>query len=168
MWGKTHCFDVQCKLSRNSMHLSHSVNRVDSQLQPELGYMHPPFSEICHQSQTVNGCLLVRDGTSYFWEKPYVYPPPLFLQITKTKYPIKHCRSTEGQTRVEQFLDLIGRVLNWSKSVTGFWVSFEKAICFRRHDMTVWLSGLNSFFCLNTVTFGAVKVFRFRLFLFPF
>jgi hypothetical protein len=43
MWGKTHCFDVQCKLSRNSMHLSHSVNRVDSQLQPELGYMHPPF-----------------------------------------------------------------------------------------------------------------------------
>jgi hypothetical protein len=45
-----------CKLSRNSMHLSHSVNRVDSQLQPELGYMHPPFSEICHQSQTVNGC----------------------------------------------------------------------------------------------------------------
>ena len=34
MWGKTHCFDVQCKLSRNSMHLSHSVNRVDSQLQP--------------------------------------------------------------------------------------------------------------------------------------
>jgi hypothetical protein len=25
MWGKTHCFDVQCKLSRNSMHLSHSV-----------------------------------------------------------------------------------------------------------------------------------------------
>jgi hypothetical protein len=49
MWGKTHC-----KLSRNSMHLSHSVNRVDSQVQPELGYMHPPpFSEICHQSQTV-------------------------------------------------------------------------------------------------------------------
>ena len=48
------------------------------------------------------------------------------------------------------------------------WVSFEKAICFRRHDMTVWLSGLISFFCLNTVTFGAVKVFRFRLFLLPF
>jgi hypothetical protein len=38
MWGKTHCFDVQCKMSRNSMHLSHSVNLVDSQLQPELGY----------------------------------------------------------------------------------------------------------------------------------
>jgi hypothetical protein len=36
MWGKTHCFDVQCKLSRNSMHLSHSVNRVGSQLQPEV------------------------------------------------------------------------------------------------------------------------------------
>ena len=67
---KTHCFDVQCKLSRNSMHLSHSVNRVDSQLQPELGYMHPPpFSEICHQSQTVKlstgAGLLVRDGTRY-------------------------------------------------------------------------------------------------------
>jgi hypothetical protein len=26
------------------MHLSHSVNLVDSQLQPELGYMHPPLS----------------------------------------------------------------------------------------------------------------------------
>jgi hypothetical protein len=42
--------------------------------------------------------------------------------------------------------------------------NFEKAICFRRHDMTVWLS-LISFFCLNTVTFGAVKIFKFRLFL---
>jgi hypothetical protein len=38
-----HCFDVQYKLSRNSKHLSHSVSRVGSQLQPELGYMHPPF-----------------------------------------------------------------------------------------------------------------------------
>ena len=69
MRGKTHCFDVQCKLSRNLMHLSHSVNRVDSQLQPKLGYMHPPFSEICHQSQTVKlstgAGLLVRDGTRY-------------------------------------------------------------------------------------------------------
>jgi hypothetical protein len=25
------------------MHLFHSVNRVGSQLQAELGYMHPPF-----------------------------------------------------------------------------------------------------------------------------
>ena len=25
------------------MHLSHSVNLVGSQLQPEFGYMHPPF-----------------------------------------------------------------------------------------------------------------------------
>jgi hypothetical protein len=77
MWGKTQCFDVQCKLSRNSMNLSHSVNRVDSQLQPELG-----------------------------------------------------------------------------------------AICFRRHDMTVWLSLIS--FPVWTVTFDAVKVFRFRLFLLPF
>jgi hypothetical protein len=43
MWGQTQCFDIQCKLSRNSMHLSHSVNRVGSQLQPEFGYMHPSF-----------------------------------------------------------------------------------------------------------------------------
>jgi hypothetical protein len=32
MWGKTHCFDVQIKLSINSMHLSHSVNHMGSQL----------------------------------------------------------------------------------------------------------------------------------------
>jgi hypothetical protein len=30
-------------LSRHSMHLSHSVNRVRSQLQPKLGYMQPSF-----------------------------------------------------------------------------------------------------------------------------
>ena len=78
-------------------------------------------------------------------------PPPFSITDYKNQVPHKHCRSTEGQTRgVEQFLDLIGRVLNWSKSVTGFRVSFEKAMCFRRHDMTVWLSGLISFFCLNS------------------
>jgi hypothetical protein len=75
---------------------------------------------------------------------------PFSITDYKNQVPHKHCRSTEGQTRVEQFLDLIGRVLNWSESVTGFWVSFEKAICFWRHDMTVWLSGLISFFCLNS------------------
>ena len=74
---------------------------------------------------------------------------PFSITDYKNQVPHKHCRSTEGQIRVEQFLDLLGRVLNWSKSVTGFWVSFEKAICFRRHDMTVWLS-LISFFCLNS------------------
>ena len=47
-------------------------------------------------------------------------PPPFSITDYKNQVPHKHCRSTEEQTRVEQFLDLIGRVLNWSKSVTGF------------------------------------------------
>ena len=68
MWGKTHCFDVQCKLSRNSMHLSHSVNLVGSQLQPELGYMHPPFLKYATKVKLSTGAgllVLVRDGTRY-------------------------------------------------------------------------------------------------------
>ena len=85
------------------------------------------------------------------FEKNHMSTPyPFSITDYKNQVPYKHCRSTEGPTRVEQFLDLIARVLNWSESVTGFWVSFEKAICFRRHDMTVWLSGLISFFCLNS------------------
>ena len=47
-------------------------------------------------------------------------PPPFSITDYKNQVPHKHCRSTEGQTRVEQFLDLIGRVPSWSKSVTGF------------------------------------------------
>ena len=68
MRGKAHCFDVQCKLSRNSMHLSHSVNRVGSQLQPELGYMHPPFLKYATKVKLSTGAgllVLVRDGTRY-------------------------------------------------------------------------------------------------------
>jgi hypothetical protein len=42
-------------------------------------------------------------------------PPPFSITDYKNQVPHKHCRSTEGQTRMEQFLDLIGRVLNWSK-----------------------------------------------------
>ena len=83
----------------------------------------------------------------------FASPPPLFNYRLQKPSTHKYCRSTEGQTRVEQFLDLIGRVLNWSESVTGFWVSFEKAICFRRHDMLVWLSGLISFFLLEHSNF---------------
>jgi hypothetical protein len=59
--------------------------------------------------------------STQFWEKSYVYPP---FSITdyKNQVPHKHCRSTEGQTRVEQFLDLIGRVLNRSKTL---WLSYS-------------------------------------------
>ena len=80
-----------------------------------------------------------------FWEKSYVYPP---LSITdyKNQVPHKHCRSTEGQTRVEEFLDLIGRVLSWSESVTGFWVSFEKAICFPKTWYDCLVIRFNFFF----------------------
>ena len=48
------------------MHLSHSVNRVGSQLQPELGYMHPPFLKYALKLSTGAGLLvLVRDSTRY-------------------------------------------------------------------------------------------------------
>ena len=64
MRGKTHCFDVQCKLSRYSMHLSHFVNRVGSQLQPELGYMHPLFLKYATKVKlSTSAGPLVRDGT---------------------------------------------------------------------------------------------------------
>jgi hypothetical protein len=50
------------------MHLSHSVNRVGSQLQPELGYMHPPFLKYATKVKVSTGAgllFLVRDGTRY-------------------------------------------------------------------------------------------------------
>jgi hypothetical protein len=50
------------------MHLSHSVNRVGSQLQAELGYMHPPFLKYATKVKLSMGAgllVLVRDGTRY-------------------------------------------------------------------------------------------------------
>ena len=50
------------------MHLSHSVNLVDSQLQPELGYMHPPFLKYATKVNLSTGAgllVLVRDSTRY-------------------------------------------------------------------------------------------------------
>ena len=50
------------------MHLSHSVNRVGSQLQAELGYMHPPFLKYANKVKLSTGAgllVLVRDGTKY-------------------------------------------------------------------------------------------------------
>ena len=48
------------------MHLSHSVNRVGSQLQPELGYMHLSFLKYAAKVKLSTGaCLLVRYGTRY-------------------------------------------------------------------------------------------------------
>ena len=54
------------------MHLSHSVNRVGSQLQPELGYMHPPFQKYATKVKLSTGAgllVLVRDvpGTHLKW-----------------------------------------------------------------------------------------------------
>ena len=48
--------------------LSHSVNRVGSQLQPELGYMHPSFLKYATKVKLSTGAgllVLVRDGTRY-------------------------------------------------------------------------------------------------------
>jgi hypothetical protein len=46
--------------------LSHSVNRVGSQLQPEFGYMHPSFLKYATKVKLSTGAgLLVRDGTRY-------------------------------------------------------------------------------------------------------
>ena len=50
------------------MYLSHSVNLVGSQLQPELGYMHPPFLKYATKVKLSTGAgllVLVRDGTRY-------------------------------------------------------------------------------------------------------
>jgi hypothetical protein len=48
------------------MHLSHSVNRVGSQLQPKLGYMEPPFLKCATKVKLSTGAgLPVRGGTSY-------------------------------------------------------------------------------------------------------
>jgi hypothetical protein len=51
------------------MHLSHSVNLVDSQLQPELGYMHPPFLKYATKVNLPTGAgllVLVKDSTRKF------------------------------------------------------------------------------------------------------
>ena len=51
------------------MHLSHSINRVGSQLQPEIGYVHPSFlkyaTNLSNVKLSTGAGLLVRDGTRY-------------------------------------------------------------------------------------------------------
>jgi hypothetical protein len=71
------------------MHLSHSVNLVDSQLQPELGYMHPPFLKYATKVKLSTGAgllVLVRDDIQnclYFdcLFAHYVYMSGFYLYI---------------------------------------------------------------------------------------
>ena len=113
MWGKTHCFDVQCKLSRNSMHLSHSVNLVDSQLQPELGYMHPPFLKYDTKvklsmgawSRPPDPCIHCKreDVTKRYRHLSQRRDQPLFYIFVKNAYAFKDddciCRMCEARFR---------------------------------------------------------------------
>ena len=103
MWGKTHCFDVQCKLYRNSMHLSCSVNRVGSQLQPELICTPPLLKYATQLPKSNSNCQRVHEGrppgpcinckredvTKRYWHLSQRRDQPLFYTFVKNAYAFK-------------------------------------------------------------------------------
>jgi hypothetical protein len=59
-------------------------------------------------------------------------PPPFSITDYKNQVPHKHCRSTEGQTRVEQFLDLILlSFFDFCFPQSGFWLFFFSGVCLK-------------------------------------
>ena len=64
------------------------------------------ITKLPNSEQSYKGKLQLKIKVCF--EKNHMSTPPSSFSITdfKNQVPHKHCRSTEGQTRVEQFLDL--------------------------------------------------------------
>ena len=120
MWGKTHCFDVQCKLSRNSIHLSRwavlSIAWVHN-YNPTL-YAPPPFLKYATQLPKSNSnCQRVHEGrlpgpcinckredvTKRYWHLSQRRDQPLFYTFVTNAYAFKDdvyfCRMCEARFR---------------------------------------------------------------------